>query len=254
MFEFELLHVDAQTGARRGRLHTPHGTIETPIFMPVGTQATVKTLEARELIEMNAQIILSNTYHLHLRPGEDLVSRAGGLHGFMLFSNDIVKLGRLEYENVTYEGEVPYEKNGCVVRPGDKVKSVHIPSSGEPFDQAARLASYKKAYQFFKEELQGGPLVCVCGSWLLYPPYRGILSPTSNVVSFAGDWDILSSQESEEFHDAWRVFGAASKLPPEQWPEDTSMRRAYKKWILEGHKAGSGFGVLLFDGEKILNQ
>lgn len=172
----------------------------------------------------------------------------------IFFSNDIVKLGRLEYENVTYEGEVPYEKNGYVVRPGDKVKSVHIPSSGEPFDQAARLASYKKAYQFFKEELQGGPLVCVCGSWLLYPPYRGILSPTSNVVSFAGDWDILSSQESEEFHDAWRVFGAASKLPPEQWPEDTSMRRAYKKWILEGHKAGSGFGVLLFDGEKILNR
>ena len=74
------------------------------------------------------------------------------------------------------------------------------------------------------------------------------------MVSFAGDWDILSSQESEEFHDAWRVFGAASKLPPEQWPEDTSMRRTYKKWILEGHKAGSGFGVLLFDGEKILNQ
>ena len=89
----------------------------------------------------------------------------------IFFSNDIVKLGRLEYENVTYEGEVPYEKNGYVVRPGDKVKSVHIPSSGEPFDQAARLASYKKAYQFFKEELQGGPLVCVCGSWLLYPPY-----------------------------------------------------------------------------------
>ena len=77
----------------------------------------------------------------------------------IFFSNDIVKLGRLEYENVTYEGEVPYEKNGYVVRPGDKVKSVHIPSSGEPFDQAARLASYKKAYQFFKEELQGGPLV-----------------------------------------------------------------------------------------------
>ena len=78
----------------------------------------------------------------------------------IFFSNDIVKLGRLEYENVTYEGEVPYEKNGYVVRPGDKVKSVHIPSSGEPFDQAARLASYKKAYQFFKEELQGGPLGC----------------------------------------------------------------------------------------------
>ena len=62
MFEFELLHIDAQTGARRGRLHTPHGVIETPIFMPVGTQATVKTIEPRELLEINAQIILSNTY------------------------------------------------------------------------------------------------------------------------------------------------------------------------------------------------
>ncbi|HIU46566.1 MAG TPA: tRNA guanosine(34) transglycosylase Tgt [Candidatus Fimadaptatus faecigallinarum] len=90
MFEFELLHVDAQTGARRGRLHTPHGTIETPIFMPVGTQATVKTLEPRELIEMNAQIILSNTYHLHLRPGEDLVERAGGLHKFMNWPRPIL--------------------------------------------------------------------------------------------------------------------------------------------------------------------
>ncbi len=90
MFEFELLHVDAQTGARRGRLHTPHGTIETPIFMPVGTQATVKTLEPRELREMNAQIILSNTYHLHLRPGEDLVERAGGLHRFMNWDRPIL--------------------------------------------------------------------------------------------------------------------------------------------------------------------
>ena len=90
MFEFELLHIDAQTGARRGRLHTPHGTIETPIFMPVGTQATVKTIEPRELLEINAQIILSNTYHLHLRPGEDLVERAGGLHRFMNWPRPIL--------------------------------------------------------------------------------------------------------------------------------------------------------------------
>ena len=90
MFEFELLHIDAQTGARRGRLHTPHGVIETPIFMPVGTQATVKTIEPRELLEINAQIILSNTYHLHLRPGEDLVERAGGLHKFMNWPRPIL--------------------------------------------------------------------------------------------------------------------------------------------------------------------
>ena len=90
MVEFELLHIDAQTGARRGRLHTPHGVIETPIFMPVGTQATVKTIEPRELLEINAQIILSNTYHLHLRPSEDLVERAGGLHKFMNWPRPIL--------------------------------------------------------------------------------------------------------------------------------------------------------------------
>ena len=89
-FAFELLHVCKQTGARRGRLHTPHGDIETPIFMPVGTQATVKTMSPDELKDIGAQIILSNTYHLHLRPGEDLVARAGGLHGFMHWDRPIL--------------------------------------------------------------------------------------------------------------------------------------------------------------------
>ena len=89
-FEFELLHVCKQTGARRGRLHTPHGVIETPIFMPVGTQASVKTMSPDELKDCGAQIILSNTYHLHLRPGEDLVRRAGGLHSFMNWDRPIL--------------------------------------------------------------------------------------------------------------------------------------------------------------------
>ena len=80
-FEFELLHICRQTGARRGRLHTPHGVIETPVFMPVGTQATVKTMTPEELNDCGAQIILSNTYHLHLRPGEALVEKAGGPDG-----------------------------------------------------------------------------------------------------------------------------------------------------------------------------
>ena len=89
-FEFELLHVDKYTGARRGRLHTPHAVIETPIFMPVGTQATVKTFTPDELKMCGAQIILSNTYHLHLRPGEDLVAEAGGLHKFMNWDRPIL--------------------------------------------------------------------------------------------------------------------------------------------------------------------
>jgi queuine tRNA-ribosyltransferase len=80
---FELLHEDRHTGARCGRLHTAHGVIDTPVFMPVGTQATVKALEPRDLQELGASIILSNTYHLLLRPGTGVVEQSGGLHRFM---------------------------------------------------------------------------------------------------------------------------------------------------------------------------
>ena len=89
--KYELLHICKQTGARRGRIHTPHGVIETPTFMPVGTQATVKSMTPEELKEMvNAEIILSNTYHLYLRPGHELVKLAGGLHEFMKWDRPIL--------------------------------------------------------------------------------------------------------------------------------------------------------------------
>ena len=71
---YELLHVDKNSGARRGIVHTPHGDIQTPVFMPVGTQATVKAMTPEELKEIEAQIILSNTYHLYLRPGNKLLT------------------------------------------------------------------------------------------------------------------------------------------------------------------------------------
>lgn len=87
---YELIKECKQTGARLGRLHTPHGVIETPIFMPVGTQATVKAMTPEELKDMNAQIILSNTYHLYLRPGHELVKEAGGLHKFMNWDRPIL--------------------------------------------------------------------------------------------------------------------------------------------------------------------
>jgi queuine tRNA-ribosyltransferase len=80
---FELLHVDPTTGARRGRLHTPHGVIETPIFMPVGTAGSVKAVAPDDLRALEAQIILGNTYHLMLRPGEQLICELGGLHRFI---------------------------------------------------------------------------------------------------------------------------------------------------------------------------
>ena len=78
-FTFELIAQDEQTGARAGVFHTPHGAIETPVFMPVGTQATVKTLDQEDLVEAQTQIILGNAYHLYLRPGHRLIDQAGGL-------------------------------------------------------------------------------------------------------------------------------------------------------------------------------
>jgi queuine tRNA-ribosyltransferase len=83
LVRYELLHVDAGTGARRGRLHTPHGAIETPVFMPVGTAGSVKAIAPDDLTTLGAQIILGNTYHLMLRPGEELIAALGGLHRFI---------------------------------------------------------------------------------------------------------------------------------------------------------------------------
>src|SRR5438477_3257738 len=81
-FSFEALKTDP-TGARRGRLTTPHGAIETPFFLPVGTQAAVKGLRNEALEELDAEILLANTYHLYLRPGHELIRKLGGLHRFM---------------------------------------------------------------------------------------------------------------------------------------------------------------------------
>ena len=112
--KYELIHECKQSGARYGKLHTPHGTFETPVFMPVGTLATVKTLSPEEIKEMGAKIILANTYHLWLQPGEDIIEEAGGLHafenydgailtdsgGFQVFS--LSKIRQIEEEGVTF--------------------------------------------------------------------------------------------------------------------------------------------------------
>ncbi|MFZ2190213.1 MAG: tRNA guanosine(34) transglycosylase Tgt [Candidatus Magasanikiibacteriota bacterium] len=87
---FKVIHQDKHSRARTGIIKTDHGKIETPIFMPVGTQATVKTLDSSDLKDLKAQIILGNTYHLHLRPGEDLIAKSGGLHKFMNWDKPIL--------------------------------------------------------------------------------------------------------------------------------------------------------------------
>jgi len=117
-FQFELIKTCNQSGARLGVLHTPHGDIETPVYMPVGTVATVKAVMPRDLCEIGAQIILSNTYHLHLRPGEDLIKEAGGLHRFMHWDMPILTdsggfqvfslagIRKIKEEGVTFQSHI----------------------------------------------------------------------------------------------------------------------------------------------------
>jgi len=116
--DFTLLKKDAGSNARLGSLTTPHGTIPTPIFMPVGTQATVKAMTPEELREVGAQIILGNTYHLYIRPGHELVRRMGGLHRFMHWDGPILtdsggfqvfslgELRKIREEGVTFQSHL----------------------------------------------------------------------------------------------------------------------------------------------------
>ena len=171
----------------------------------------------------------------------------------IFYSCDIVKLGRLEYENQTYPYEEPYTFGGITVKKGDPVKSIHIPSSGESFAREARIHSLREAYRFFSPELNGRPLVCICYSWLLYPGYGKLLLPSSNIADFYGDFDIIRQEDEENFGDAWRVFGRSYKGAPADLPTKTALQRAIKAHLLAGGKTGEGFGVLMFDGERILN-
>ena len=160
-------------------------------------------------------------------------------------------LGRFQYEERQFE-EDTYKKNGIILNKGDKVYNFHIPASGGKFDRAARLESYRRAYEFYGYGEKGGIMFLVCCSWLLYKGLRDILPPGSNILDFMNDFDIVSSTEDENFGDGWRVFGKHYGLPPEQLPTDTSLRRAIAGRLSSGGKMGTGFGIIVFDGNKII--
>ncbi len=110
-FYLEILHVDKKTKARYGILHTPHGDVETPMFMPVGTVGSVKTLSPEEVKACGSGVILANTYHIHLRPGEDIVDKAGGIQKFMNYPGPMLTdsggfqvFSLAEKRNITEEG------------------------------------------------------------------------------------------------------------------------------------------------------
>ena len=117
-FSYELVHVDSKTGARAGVLHTPHGDIKTPIFMPVGTNSTVKLVTNNNLYDTGAQIILANSYHLYLRAGHKLIEKFGGIHGWMNWKKPVLtdsggfqvfslsKLRKITEEGVRFQSHI----------------------------------------------------------------------------------------------------------------------------------------------------
>lgn len=160
----------------------------------------------------------------------------GWFHGF--YTMERFGLGRLQYEYFTFEYD-DYTKAGFTVHKGDKVYNIHIPSSGS-LNTAERMNSYRKAYEFFKDELEGRPLVLVCHSWLMYQKNEEFFPKTSNIVDFMHDFEIIENMEQDIFEDAWRVFGKECNEAVEKLPVDTSLQRACVNWLKAGNKTGIG--------------
>ncbi|WP_044894671.1 tRNA guanosine(34) transglycosylase Tgt [Bacillus alveayuensis] len=160
---YELIKTCKQTGARLGIIHTPHGSFETPMFMPVGTLATVKTLSPEELKEMGAGIILSNTYHLWLRPGHEIVKEAGGLHKFMNWDRGILtdsggfqvfslsEFRKIEEEGVYFRNHLNGDKLFLSPEKAMEIQNALGPDIMMAFDECP---PYPATYEYMKKSVE----------------------------------------------------------------------------------------------------
>ena len=166
----------------------------------------------------------------------------------------LLKFGCLEFQDDIYRLDEPYTFEGITISKGDPIKGIHIPSSGEPFDKAARLDSYRRAWEFYHKESGDELLICECGSWLLFPDYEDCFAEGSNIKCFRRDFDIYERETYVTFYDAWRLFGKGCELPIDEYPERTSLQRAFKKYLQKGGSFGEGKSMLIFDGERLLTR
>ena len=161
-FSFEVIKTDPETGARAGIFHTPHGDIETPVYMSVGTQATVKGVLPRDLKEAGSQIILANTYHLYMRPGHELVRAAGGLHRFMNWDRPILtdsggfqvfslaKLNNIKDEGVWFRSHIDGSKHFFTP---EKVMEIENALGADIIMQFDECSEYGADYKYAKSAL-----------------------------------------------------------------------------------------------------
>ena len=160
---YELLHTDKHTGARRGIIHTPHGDYQTPMFMPVGTQASVKSVSPQQLKEIGSQFILSNTYHLWVRPGDELIAEAGGLHKFMNWDQAILTdsggfqvfslpgLRTINDQGVTFQNHV--DGRTMELTP-EKAMSIQNNLGSDVAMQLDEAIDYFQSYEYIKKSMQ----------------------------------------------------------------------------------------------------
>lgn len=159
-------------------------------------------------------------------------------------------LGRLQFEIAAFD-RPDYMRDGFTVRRGERVYSLHIPSSG-PLTRESCLDAYRRAYAFFRPDREDRPLWLMCISWLLFPDNEQFFPRPSHILDFAHDFDIIDRHPLPTFSDGWRVFGGEWRKPPEQLPRRTSLQRAYVTWLQNGGQTGYGVGMLCFDGRRIL--
>lgn len=160
-------------------------------------------------------------------------------------------LGRLEFQISQFPLD-SYTFGNISVKKDDFAVFIHIPS-GSPLTKEARFDSYRRAYDFFKKECGGGPLVICCNSWLLYPDNKYIFKSGSHILDFMSDFDIISKSDKDHFDDAWRIFGKDYAPGDKTLPAKTSLQRSFINWLDNGGKVGTGFGIILFDGNNIIN-
>ncbi len=155
---------------------------------------------------------------------------------------DLFALGRFQYEVLPFRLK-EYKKNGNVVREGDKVLSIHIPSSGVPLTDEVRHESYALAKEFFNERFNGKPIPFICWSWLMNPNHDNILDKNSNIVAFMHDFEIIDTEEYEDFNvlSPW-IFGK-QRVDFDTMPQNSSLQRNIKKHLVSGGKLGWGYGV-----------
>ncbi|AIO19139.1 Queuine tRNA-ribosyltransferase [Candidatus Izimaplasma bacterium HR1] len=161
--KYELIHEDKQTGARLGILHTPHGSFETPIFMPVGTKATVKTLENSEIKEVSDGLILGNTYHLWLEPGDEIVKDHGGIRGFSKWDGALLTdsggfqvFSLSDIRKITEEGvEFRHHKSGAklFMSPEDSI-SVQNNLGADIMMSFDECPPFSSTYEYMKESVE----------------------------------------------------------------------------------------------------